>query len=158
MRRYFMIHKFFVILLVLTFLFGCGKNLQQTPDSTIEAFLENIGKLNETSPTTIGQAKKLLRSLFSTEKAYEAFTTTFRNISIEKYSISEPMISGSDAKVVVSMETKGLIGITQEEEREVTFNLVQENGKWLIKDIAGILEKFEKKPTKSVEEEKEENK
>ena len=87
-------YKILITLLILSFLIGCGSNLQQTPNSTIEAFLENIQKLNEKSPTTIGQAKKLLRTLFATEKAYEAFTTTFRNIKIESYSIGEPMVSG----------------------------------------------------------------
>ena len=66
------------------------------------------------------------------------------------------MVSGSGAKVVVSMKTKGLIGLAKEEDREITFNLENKNGKWFIKDIAGILEKFEKKPTEPVEEEKEE--
>ncbi|MCK4232904.1 hypothetical protein KAU34_00430 [candidate division WOR-3 bacterium] len=141
-------HKFLIFSVVLLLFLSCGKNLQQTPRSTIEAFIENVVRLNEKSPTTIEQAKKLLRSLFSTEKAYESFTTTFRNFEIKSYSIGEPEIGDSFANVLVKMETKGLIG-TKEEEKEYTFSLEKKNVKWYIKDIAGVLKKFEKEQKES---------
>jgi hypothetical protein len=34
----------------------------------------------------------------------------------------------------------------KEETEEITFALEKKDGKWLIKDIAGILEKLERKP------------
>ncbi len=141
--------------MVFLLFFGCGKNLQETPQSTIDAFIENVAKLNETSPITIDQAKKVLKTLFSTEKAYEAFSTTFKNIEIEEYTFGEAKIEDFSAKIPVKMKTKGLIGLSKEEERELIFSLEKKDAKWFISDIAGILAMFEKKP---VEEEKEEEK
>ena len=141
-------YKFLVFFVVLLLFFSCGKNLQRTPQSTIEAFMQNVGKLNETSPITIRQAENVLKRLFYTERAYEAFTTTFRNIEIEKYTIGEAEIVDFNAKVPVKMITKGLIGLAKQEEKEFTFNLEKKDAKWYIKDIAGILEKFEKKETR----------
>lgn len=146
-------YKFLLFFVVLLLFFSCGKNLQRTPQSTIEAFMQNVWKLNEKSPTTIEQAKKLLKTIFSTERAYESFTTTFRNFEVKDYTIGEPEIGDFFAKVLVKMETKGLIG-TKEEEREYIFSLEKKDAKWYIKDIAGILEKFEEKPKGSEEEEK----
>jgi len=146
-------YKCLVFFLLLVFIAGCGKNLQQTPQSTIKAFIQNVAKLNETSPITIKQAKAILKTLFSTEKAYEAFSTTFRNIEIEDYKIGKAETKNSSALVPVMMKTKGLITTGKEEEKEYTFNLEKENGKWYIEDIAGILQQFEKKP---VQEQKEE--
>jgi len=142
MEKYKLIIFFIIVLL----LFGCAKNFQKTPQSTIETFIQNVKKLNEISPTTIKQAKKILKTLFSTEKAYEAFTTTFRNIEIEEYKIGEAKIEDATTAVPVKMKTKGLIGIVKEEEKEYTFNLEKKDSKWFIKDIAGILEHFEKQP------------
>lgn len=136
-----------IIFFVTTLLFlGCAKNLQKTPQSTIEAFIQNVKKLNETSPITIKQAKDILKALFTTEKAYEAFTTTFRNIEFEEYTLGEANIGTSTATVSVKIRTKGLIGLTKKEEKEYTFTLEKRDAKWYIKDIAGILERFEKKP------------
>ncbi len=136
---------------------GCGGNVQQKPETAIEAFFTNITKLNETSPTAIEQAQKVLKTLFVTDKAYEAFTTTFRNIEFEGFTIGAVSEDGADARVPVSLETKGLIGMGKEETKEIIFTLEKKDGKWYIKDIAGILEKFEKKPDseESKEEEQE---
>ncbi len=132
-----------IIILLIT---GCGGNVQQTPESTVEAFFTNVAKLNETSPTTIDQAQKVLKTLFLSEKAYEAFTTTFRNIEVEEISFGAISADEVSAQVPVTMRTKGLIGIGKEETKEIAFTLEKKDGKWHIKDIAGILEKFEKKP------------
>ena len=139
--------KFIVFIIIVLLFFGCAKNLQKTPQSTIDAFLQNIGKLNEISPIALKQAKKVLKTLFSTEKAYEAFTTTFRNIEIENYTIGEGKRDVSYAEVPVRMKTKGLIGLEKEEEKEIIFSLEKKDSKWYIKDIAGILEKFKERPS-----------
>ncbi len=139
-------YAYIALFLVLVFIVGCGKNLQQTPESTIEAFIKNVSKLNETSPISIKQAKTVLKKLFTTEKAYEGFTTTFRNIEIEEHKIGELESEDSYAKMQVVMKTKGLITTGKEEEKEYSFKLEKKNGKWYIKDIAGILQEFEKKP------------
>lgn len=136
----------FLLGLAVTLLAGCGGGVQQTPESTIEAFFTNVANLNETSPTTIDRAQKVLKTLFVNEKAYEAFTTTFRNIDVEEFSIGAASEDATGTRVPVTLKTKGLIGIGKEETKEITFTLEQRNGKWLIKDIAGILEKLEKKP------------
>jgi len=132
-------YKFMILLLVLFLFSNCAKNIQNSPRSTIEAFIKNVEKLNEKSPTTIQQAEKILKKLFSTEKAYEAFTTTFRNIKIEEYTTEEAEMENSNATVLVKMKTKGLIG-TKEEIKQYNFNLEKKNAKWFIKDIAGILQ------------------
>lgn len=133
---------FSIIVLLLA---GCGGGVQQTPESTVEAFFTNVAKLNETSPTAIDQAQKVLKTLFFTEKAYEAFTTTFRNIEVAEFTIGAVSEDAAGTKVPVTMRTKGLIGIGKEETKEITFTLEKKDAKWVIKDIAGILEKFEKK-------------
>jgi hypothetical protein len=84
--------------------------------------------------------------LFSSEKAYEAFTTTFRNIEIDEFSIGAVSSDNMSARVPVTMKSKGLIGMGKEEAKEVTFSLEKKSGNWYIKDIAGVLEKYEKKP------------
>ncbi|TET18054.1 MAG: hypothetical protein E3J78_06915 [Candidatus Cloacimonadota bacterium] len=140
-------YKIMIILLIGFLLASCAKNLQQTPQSCIEEFFENVKKLNEKSPITIDQATKILKTLFSTEKAFGAFTTTFRNIEIEEYIIGSTEASGSSAEISVVLKTKGLIGLAKEEQRTIVFDMEKKDGKWYIRDIEGILEKFEKKPT-----------
>lgn len=139
-------YKTLVIILVLLLFVSCAKDIQKTPQSVVYSFIENVKKLNAPSPTTINQAKKILSKLFSTEKAYEAFTTTFRNIEIKEYKIGKVSIEGTTASLPVKMTTKGLIGLSKEEVKVYTFSLLNKNGSWYISDIAGILEHFEKKP------------
>lgn len=141
--------------IIVLLLAGCGGGVQQKPETTIEAFFTNVSNLNETSPTAIEQAEKVLKTLFLTEKAYEAFTTTFRNIEFEGFTIGTVAEDDGDARVQVSLETRGLIGMSQEGTKEISFALEKKNGKWYIKDIAGILENFEKKPEADESKEKE---
>jgi hypothetical protein len=142
------------LITIILLLAGCGGNVHQTPEATVEAFFTNVAKLNETSPTAIDQAQKVLKTLFSTEKAYEAFTTTFRNIEVEEFTIGAISADETGARVPVTLRTKGLIGIGKEETKVITFRFEKKDGKWCIKDIAGILEKYEKKPeTEKAEEE-----
>ena len=148
MKRY----KTLIIIFVLLLFLGCAKGIQKTPQSAVYSFIENVKKLNAPSPTTINHAKKVLSKLFTTEKAYEAFTTTFRNIEIEEYKIGKVNIEGTTASLPVKMKTKGLIGLSKEEVKVFTFSLVNKNGSWCISDIAGILEHFEKKPVKKEKE------
>jgi hypothetical protein len=153
MKKSLLLFSFITFILI-----GCSGGIQDTPQSTIESFVTNVKKLNATSPTTRKEAEKVLKKLFATEKAYGAFTSTFRNIEIENYTFGEENVQDSLAKVVVNMETKGLLGLSKEGKKEIVFFLARKDGKWKIKDIAGILESMKKRPVREEEEkEKEES-
>lgn len=133
----------------------------KTPKAVVQALFERVGtfkeaqnaaKENESSEEAakaLADSKQAVSDLFVTPQKAKLIAMPLVLLDLEDVDILDEKIDGDNAEVTIEHTVVGIGRLVELKEsaqkrRQMTFQLKKENGRWLISDAGGILQKFGK--------------
>ena len=131
----------------------------KTPKAVVQALFVRVGEFKEAQRTAkendsseeaaeaLAESKEAVSSLFVNPKNAKLITMPLMFLDLEDVDFLDEKIDGESAEVTIEHTVVGFGQVVELKEsaqkrRKMTFQLTKEDGRWLITNVGGILQKF----------------